>query len=408
MTRVAILVVLASARVAAASPLADAVAKHDDAAVASLRAQLPGDAPLRCTLGAVYAARGDLARADLYLAGCDAAALDADLAEPVARAIRDTARKLRDSDLAGIDIDIEPERAGGYAAEVDALPGDRFTAPRIIWVPAGHRVVRVYDPTGRAFDTATDMQPHSRGPLLVKLDTPAAAPPRNGVQDFTSDAPPDAAVQGPPPDVKHPPMKLHVLQNHGGDGDTAAVSTGSDADAANPDAIADPLETHATRSALRFGARAGGGVFAETGAPSRLGPSLAAIASLQLVPRVALDLRVDWTRRGSDGTDALGVTLGPTVTALRAAAFDVRAGAGARADLRLESSVVYFPPMPGHATPQLAEVANDANVSAAAWLEVPLRAVPITLAARYERSLTSLGFGVHDQAVIVEAGWELR
>jgi hypothetical protein len=32
----------------------------------------------------------------------------------------------------------------------------------------------------------------------------------------------------------------------------------------------------------------------------------------------------------------------------------------------------------------------------------------VTFAARYERSLTTLGFDVHDQAVIVEAGFELR
>jgi hypothetical protein len=47
-------------------------------------------------------------------------------------------------------------------------------------------------------------------------------------------------------------------------------------------------------------------------------------------------------------------------------------------------------------------------VSAAGWLEVPLQRWPVTIAARYERSLTSLGLGVHDQAVIVEAGFELR
>ncbi len=89
----------------------------------------------------------------------------------------------------------------------------------------------------------------------------------------------------------------------------------------------------------------------------------------------------------------------------------MRVGAGFRADLRLESSIVFFPPQgkefPQDA-PRLAEVANDANVSAAGWIEVPLRRWPVTFAARYERSLTTLGFDVHDQAVIVEAGFELR
>nr|HEX4315026.1 hypothetical protein [Kofleriaceae bacterium] len=385
---------------AAASPATDAIAKHEDAAVASLRAHAD-DPAARCTLGAVYAARGDLSRADLYLAGCDAAPLDADLADAVARATRDTAKKLRDSDLAGIDIDVQPERAGGYAAEVDALPGERFTAPRMVWVPAGHHVVRVFDATGRGFESSVDTAPHSRGPLLVVLDTPATPPPRNGSQDFTTDQPVDAPIAGAPKDVKHAPLKIHVLEAHQATDDAQSATVAPD------DQIADPLETHRTESALGFGARVGGGVFEETGGPSRVGPSLAALASVRLHARVALDLRVDWTRRGSDGTDAIGVTLGPTVTAVQLPSLAVRAGGGLRADLRLESSIVYFPPQ-GKEFPMLAEVANDANVSAAAWLEVPLRAWPVTLGARFERSLTTLGFGVHDQAVILEAGWELR
>lgn len=60
-----------------AGPLADALARGDDAAIAALRAQ-PDDAGARCTLGAIYAKRRDLTRAGLFLAGC----ADRDLALP--------------------------------------------------------------------------------------------------------------------------------------------------------------------------------------------------------------------------------------------------------------------------------------------------------------------------------------
>ncbi len=402
-------VVIAAARSAAATPsiasLGDAIAKPDDAAVASLRAQLPGDAAVRCTLGTVYSKRGDLPRADLYLAGCDTTMLPDAISEAVIRAVHATARALHDSELAGIDIDVQPDGAT-VDAEVDSLPGERFTAPRVVWVPAGHRVVRVFA-DGQTVDQTRDVKPRSHAPVVVSLAA-SAAPPATHTQvaNFENDEP-AAQVEGPPPDVKHPPMRISILEQH---------------DAPGGEAIPDPLVTTSAHSPWTASFRAGGGVFDETGGPSRLGPSIAAVASLELLrakpdgrdnhrgaemSRLSLDLRLDWTRRGSDAIDTNGLTLGPTVTALRLPQLASRAGAGARADLRLESSDTFFAPM-GMQSPQLAAVTNAANVSAAAWLDVPLRRWPVTIGARFERSLTALGFNVHDEAVIVEAGFELR
>jgi hypothetical protein len=383
--------ILATATPAVAGSLVDAIAKHDDDAVAGLRAQLPGDAALRCALGTVYSERNDLSRADLYLAGCDAATLPAELADSVARAVRTTARALRDSDLAGLDIIVEPKGAT-VDADVDALRGEMFAAPRVVWVPAGHRVVhvRIGDKT---YEYASDVKPRDRAPIIVKLIAPTTAAPKTQVANFEEEGgAAGATIQGQPPDVKHDPMKIGMMEKHAAPGG---------------DAIDDPLATKQHRSKWVLGLRAGGGVFDETGGPSRLGPSVAAVASLVLLPRLSLDLRIDWTRRGSDGVDTLGATLGATGTALQLSQLAIRGGAGLRGDIRLETSDVFFPPM-GMQYPLLAEVANPANLSAAAWLEVPLQRWPVTIAARYERSLTSLGFSVHDQAVIVEAGFELR
>src|SRR5215510_5143015 len=82
--------VLAAAMVspAAAGPLGDAIARHGDADVAALHQQL-GDVAARCTLGAVYAKRGDLSRARLYLDSCDDAPLPEDIAPTVVRAVHD-------------------------------------------------------------------------------------------------------------------------------------------------------------------------------------------------------------------------------------------------------------------------------------------------------------------------------
>ena len=76
---------LAIAAPATAGTLADALAKSDARAIKSLRAT-PDDAAARCTLGAVYAKRGDLPRASLYLAGCGDLALPAEISADVARA----------------------------------------------------------------------------------------------------------------------------------------------------------------------------------------------------------------------------------------------------------------------------------------------------------------------------------
>ena len=366
--------VLGAAGAAAASPYADALAKRD---VAALKAQLPTD-DARCALGAVYAAKKDLSRADLYLYKCDDATLTADIADDVHRALHDTTRALRDSDLSGIDVVTHPD---GLPAEIDAMPGEKFTSGRTVWVPAGHHVVHVWL-DGKPYENSVDSKVHSRGPVLFELAAPPPPVAKDHAVDFGQEAGPmDAPEQGAPPDVKHPKMKIGVLDAHA---------------SAGGDELADPLEQHAVARPWRFGARLGGGMFAQSEGATRLGPAVAALATMPLVDRVGIDLRADWTRRGSDGVDAIGLTIGPSITLARLTGFDLRAGAGLRADVRLESRTID------------AMSSSAVNVHGAGWFEVPLQSTPLTFGLRYEHGLTSLVSGVRDEAVIAEIGWELR
>ena len=324
----------------------------------------------------MYAKKGDLSRADLYLYKCDE--VDADIGDDVARAVRDTAHALRDSDLAGIDVVSHPD---GLPAEVDALPGDRFATGRTVWVPAGHRVVHVWQ-DGKQFDNSVDAKARSRGPLVFELGAPPPPPPKDHAVDFgQDDGPVDAPTEGSPPDLKHDKMKIDLVDAHASPGG---------------EQIDDPLAVREHARAWRFGARLGGGVFDQTGGSARLGPAVAALATLPLADRIAVDLRADWTRRGSDATDAIGLTIGPSITIARAAGFDVRAGAGLRGDVRLESTTIDM------------MSSNAVNIHGAGWLEVPLHRAPIAFGLRYEHGLTALGSGVRDSAVIAEVGFDLR
>ncbi len=366
-----------AAGTAAADPRADAISRHADADVAELRAQLPGDANVRCTLGAVYAARGDLSRASLYLEPCSDAQLADDLAQPIARARREVRAKLATSELSGIDVLTDPE---GVWAEVDALPGDRFQTPQMIWVPAGHHVVTATSATGAAFTNAIDTRPHARGPLMISLAAPPPTQVRAGREDLSDDSAGDTET-GPPPAVPHG----SIMPQHYIDGGTAAGPH-----------IDDPLEHVAPPSrgrGARFGVRFGGGVFDHSGADARLGFDAGAVMALPLAPRLACAARVDWSRRGgasmaTNGVDALGATAGLGITLARLSALDVVAGGGARVAIATGDTMD----------------ASRATLAGAAWLELPLHATPLTLGARFEQGITEFAPGARDRAAVAEVG----
>ena len=354
---------------AIAGPRADAIARHADADVAALRAELPGDATVRCTLGAVYAARGDLSRAGLYLERCNEATLDEDITDPVARARRDVKHKAKDSSLSGIDVLTDPE---GAWAEIDTLPGDRFQTPLTVYVPAGHHVVTVTSAAGAVFTNAIDSRPHAQGPLLIALGAPPPPAAHAGSVDFGEDNAGDAQA-APPPDLKHP----SIIPQHYVDGGTTAGPHIDDPLAGLPA----PAATHAWRLGLRFG----GGVFDHSGADARLGFVAGGVLTVPVTSRVALAARLDWSRRGGSsdatpGVDSLGATAGAQLALARLAPFAVLAGGGLRAAVQLDTMDT-----------------SRATLAGAAWLELPLHTTPLMVGLRFEQ-------GLSDRVALAELG----
>src|SRR5881396_3796155 len=83
------------------------------------------DSADKCSTGVAALAKHDLPRAALYLEGCDDA-------EP--QAMRELHKKLDASELSVLEIVSKP---AGLDAEIDALPGEHFTTPATVYVPAG-------------------------------------------------------------------------------------------------------------------------------------------------------------------------------------------------------------------------------------------------------------------------------
>jgi hypothetical protein len=153
------------------------------------RARADGE---RCTRGVDLLHRGDLPHAALYLDGCD------DGLHAAAR--RELRRRLDASALAVGEI---VSRPAGLDASIDALPGERFTTPATVWVPAGSYHVRA-----GALVTSVTTKPRARS--VVYLDAGAPAPTANapaaGRVDFSDDNAAEPAGTGPPPDVEHGTM----------------------------------------------------------------------------------------------------------------------------------------------------------------------------------------------------------
>ncbi len=373
---------------AGASPLADALVRHAPADVTALRAQLaaaPAEVAVRCTLGAVYAARADLPRAALHLTGCDDAALPADLAPAITRAVRETRTRLRASELSELQILTDP---AGTPVEVSALPGEPLTGPVTVWVPAGTYTVRATRANGAIVEATITTRPYSRAMVPIDARVTAPAPTRTGQVDFSDDNATESSA-GPPPDIKRPSLMSDKQRG------IAGPRTGPE--------LEDPLPLRTRRGARPWlGVRLGGGVFDDAHATASVRPSVAAVARIPLAPRLFLAARLDWSRRGgaapagNDGAiDTAGVAVGVGTPVLAGRRAQLAVLGQLRGDLRF-ADVRAMTPVRG------------AGLALAVGLEVALAGTPLTAGVRLEQGLTELVAGARDRAVVVELGVDWR
>jgi hypothetical protein len=370
--------------VAEACPLADALARHNAADVTALRGQR--DAGTRCTLGAIYAKRGDLTRAELYLDGCDDSELPEDVAVEIGKIARDTRRALEDSQLAELQILALPEGTK-LEATIDALPDETLTTPVVIWIPAGHYEVHA-TVGGKRLSNVVDAKPHSRSTTIIDPhDQPATVvEPKDTSVDFNEEGAAETTT-GPPPDVKRQPL-------------LPCRFTGTCTDAG--DALADPLADRATASShpgWRIGARFGGGMF-NGGGDARAGFAAAAVGRLALSGSLFAAARLDWSRRGGSvmadhGIDAVGASAGVGATVLDVAALDLAVTASLRTDVRFESMLDTLP-------------VSRFGLGASVAVDAAIHDTPLAVGLRYEQGLTTLVPGDRDSAVLVELGVDWR
>lgn len=386
----AAIVLAALAAPAAAGTLADALARHAPRDVDALRARRD-DPAARCTLGAVYARRGDRSRAALYLAGCDDLALPDEISAEIARIARDLARALRDSDLAMIEVVTRPE---GMTAEIDALPGDPFTTPATLYLVPGRYTVRATG-DGLTLTSPVTAARRSRGVVVIEAPPrrPDRAAPTNHAVDFSHDAAAERRHTGPPPDVQHGTL----LPDNYRRGVTATAT----APASAPEAIADPLATtHAPARAPRplwLGLRLGGGALKDGELPLRAGFAVAITARVPINAWGFVPARVEWIQRGGspamgDAAQALGASAGFGFRIVRTARFDLAFLLQLGVDRRLGDR-------PG---------LERNGINAGADVELAFANSPLTAGLRLEHGLTPLIDDHIDGALMLEVGVDWR
>jgi hypothetical protein len=390
-----------------AGPLADALTRHSEKDVESLRAQR-SEVAARCTLGAVYAKRNDVSRAALYLTDCRDATLPDDVSAEIGKIDRDLHKKLRDSDFAVLEVVTHPDVMTG---EIDALPGDTFATPATLYLSPGHYTVHA---SKDGSTVSNDVTTTKRSRAIVILDArrkeTGSLSGVGGAKDTTVDFSQDNAVEqqqvGPPPDVKRGTL---LPKKYRGGVATAAVPP-------NPNAIDDPLEAreeaaHVDRG-YWLGFRLGGGVF-DDGAPSaRAGVALAATARFTLAGNLFAAGRVDWSRRGGDwgmyggdsGVDVLGASAGIGMTVVDRNNLGLALIAQLRGDLRLASSITQ-----GRTSDTMtSEDIGRTGAGVAIGAELALPRTPFTAGVRLEQGLTKLGGNARDRAVLLELGVDWR
>lgn len=308
----------------------------------------------RCAKGIELATGKDLARAALYLEGCAG-----DAAE---QATARVGKQLRASALSALSI-VSDTPSVVVSFETDAMPGEQLATPATIWAKAGTYKIRT---TSGVMETEATLAARSRATVVLRAAAPHARTPRDGAVSFL-DEPTDPMIAAPPPAQHHPsllPCKYEGCNTHGGE------------------VLVDPLADEAKRvapypPALRIGVRVG---IVDS---DHVEPSFAIAAHWQL-----LALRVDGSRRGYDHARYadVGVTAGIAHVIASPRAAWVSLGVGLRGDLRVEAPMA----------------TARASAGANAELELALRAMPISLAARYEQGFAG------EHAVILELGGDWR
>jgi hypothetical protein len=403
---------------AQAGPLAQALARGDDAAIAALRAQ-PGDPGARCTLGAIYARRGDLPRAGFYFTTCVHAVLPDDIAGPVGKVARETLRKLEDGDLATIEV---MSTMDGVPVESTALPGESFKTPTTLWARPGTYEVRA-QVAGAVRSYTVVAAARKRTPVIIEIPAAKGPPPaRDQAVSFEDEAIGEQET-APPPDVKHPnimPKRYRgaaaLRESAPGGSETGSGTAGGDEGGA-PE-LADPLAVRAAARPPRahwIGARVAGGLFDDGHAGARAGLGVAATARYALSthpsggPGAFLAARLDWSRRGGRPDDAmapasgaagstidvLGAAAGAGLTVLDRGALSLALIGQLRADLRLASA-------------RSGEPVQRAGLGAAVGAELALPGTPLTAGFRFEQGITELVAGARDRAVLLEVGVDWR
>jgi hypothetical protein len=304
----------------------------------------------RCEDGVKALAKNDLPRAALYLDGCD---------ESQPAAVRELKKKLNASELSVLEVVTRPDKLDG---EIDALPGEKFTTPATLYIPAGTHEVHA----GGLTNTVTT-KPHSRTVVILEGATQKKADPKDGRADFREDSPDAPDPVGPPPPTPHRPMMPCKFTN-------SCTDAG--------DAIDDPLAREAER--------------------------------LREFPSTALELRA-----GSVYADAVHPALGVGVT-WRLPWQDDSAthpwlywGHGSWSPRDMSSSIDAMNALgkvvvASDTTWLLAGLGGDydsvSGVGAATFVEIALRKLPITLAATYEQHFDAAS----DRALIIDLGVGLR
>lgn len=366
--KVAIAIVLL-AGVAHAGGFADAIARHDKADVDALRAQLPGDATIKCTLGAVYAKRGDYPRAAIYLEGCDDATLPEDIGVPIDKLVTETKRKLHDSDLSTVEIITKPS---GMLVEIAALPGEQLMSPATVWVPAGsYDVVAHHD--GHTLTNHVVTQTHARAIVIVEEPAAGNGTVKPGKVDFAGDGEPAERHEGQPQDIKHPTLIPKRLRT-------------ADPRDAGPQ-LDDPLAAEEDRPppappSQRIGVRAGAGYIDHMDGHSPLGVSLAGEAHFAIVGEtmpLELAIRADYL---SGQKSRVGSAAGVQQVIFAPDAAWLAVGLALHAQYR-DSSL---------------GVGGDAN------LELALRRLPVTVGVRYEQGFSDTS----QHALVLELGFDVR
>ncbi|MFT3694486.1 MAG: hypothetical protein QM831_15165 [Kofleriaceae bacterium] len=295
-----------------------------------------------CDDGLAAAKAGELAKAALKLDGCTS--------DDAVAAAHTVQQKLEASQLSALVIS-----GDGIAFTTTAMPGENLVAPATVWAKAG-----TYTITVGAQQLSTTVGAHSRSSILLEKPR-GTPPPKDRTVDIGSDEPAEPPVQGPPPAQKFKsilPCEYEGCNTAAGD-------------------LADPLATgperfHEHPPALRIGARLG------VTSTESIGMSGAVTAHGQW-----LALRADVAQHEVDHmafTD-FGFAAGVAHPVWSPRAAWIGLGLALRGDLGTH---------------------DHQNVGASGEIELALRALPVTVAARYDQMFDG------DHAIVVEIGADWR